>query len=94
MLGVDWARRHPQAIRGIAYLETLVAPLRSDSANAPDPALFGPLRGPEGESLVLQDNIFLEQVLPAGTQRTLSTAEMDAYRRPFREAGEGRRPPS
>jgi haloalkane dehalogenase len=92
VLAVDWARRHPQAVRGIAYLETLVAPVRGDSANAPDPALFGPLRGPEGESLVLRDNVFLEQVLPAGTQRELSRAEMDAYRRPFREPGEGRRP--
>jgi haloalkane dehalogenase len=92
VLGVDWARRHPQAVRGIAYLETLVAPVRSDSANAPDPAFFAPLRTPRGESLVLQDNAFIEQILPAGTQRPLRQEEMDAYRRPFRDAGEGRRP--
>lgn len=30
VLAVDWARRHPDAVRGIAYLETLVAPVASD----------------------------------------------------------------
>ena len=45
VLAVDWARRHPDAVRGIAYLETLVAPVSWAGPNAPDPALFGPLRG-------------------------------------------------
>ena len=92
VLAVDWARRHPSAVRGIAYLETLVAPVSASSADAPDPAFFGPLRSPAGEQLVLQNNVFVEQVLPAGTQRQLTAEEMDAYRRPYREPGEGRRP--
>jgi len=92
VLGIDWARRHPQAVRGIAYLETLVAPVTSDGPNAPDPAFFGPLRTPEGEKLVLQDNAFVEHVLPAGTQRSLAGHDMAAYRRPYLQAGESRRP--
>ena len=72
VLAVDWARRHPGAVRGIAYLETLTAPVSWTSANAPDPALFGPLRGPEGERLVLDENVFVEKVLPAGTLRRLT----------------------
>src|SRR5690349_13377558 len=92
VLAMDWARRHPAAVRGIAYLETLVAPISSTSPNAPDPAFFGPLRTSAGERLVLQQNVFVEQVLPAGTQRPLSQDDMDVYRRPYLEPGEGRRP--
>ena len=92
VLAMDWARRHPDAVRGLAYLETLVAPLSWADPEAPDRALFGPLRGPEGERLVLAENLFVEKVLPAGTLRRLTDEEMDAYRAPFREPGESRRP--
>lgn len=91
VLAIDWARRHPSHVRGIAYLETLVAPVTSDSPNAPEPSLFGPLRGPDGERLVLDENIFVEVVLPAGTMREFSAAELAAYRAPFRDRGEPRR---
>ncbi|GAB3827382.1 haloalkane dehalogenase [Kribbella italica] len=92
VLGIDWCRRHPDAVRGIAYLETLAAPVAADSENAPDPELFGPLRGPAGETLVLDDNFFVEKVLPAGIQRTLAPDEMAAYRTPYEQPGESRRP--
>ena len=92
VLGVDWARRHPGAVRGIAYLETLVAPVSWHGENTPDPALFGPLRTDAGEELVLRDNVFVEKVLPAGTQRALGDDEMAAYRAPYLEPGESRRP--
>jgi haloalkane dehalogenase len=81
VLGIDWARRHPNAVRGIAYMETLVAPVSWNGENAPDPELFGPLRTGAGEQLVLGDNVFVEKVLPAGTQR-LTDDEMAAYRAP------------
>jgi haloalkane dehalogenase len=58
----------------------------------PDPALFGPLRGPDGERLVLAENVFVEKVLPAGTLRELTAEKMDGYRSPYREPGESRRP--
>ena len=91
VLGMDWARRHPAAVRGLVYLETLVAPVSWAGANAPDPDLFRPLRGPEGERLVLGENVFVEKVLPAGTVRRLGAAEMQTYRAPYREPGESRR---
>src|SRR5262249_9602404 len=50
------------------------------------------LRSEAGEAMVLKDNFFVEQVLPKAVLRTLSSAEMEAYRRPFAEPGEGRRP--
>ena len=92
VLAVDWARRHPDAVRGIAYLETLVAPVTWDSPNAPAPDLFRPLRGPEGERMVLEENVFVETVLPAGTLREFEPSELAAYRAPYLEPGESRRP--
>ena len=69
-----------------------MAPVTSDSPNAPDPVLFDRLRGPDGERLVLEENFFVEKVLPAGTMRRYSTEELAAYRAPYAEPGESRRP--
>ncbi len=46
----------------------------------------------QDQELVLQDNVFVEQVLPGAILRPLSEAEMAAYREPFLAAGEARRP--
>ncbi|MFI6675122.1 haloalkane dehalogenase [Kribbella sp. NPDC050470] len=92
VLATDWARRHADAVRGIAYLETLVAPVTWDSPNAPAPELFRRLRSPEGEQLVLEQNVFVETVLPSGILRELTPDEHATYRAPFAEAGESRRP--
>src|SRR3954453_13885625 len=69
VLGIDWARRPPDAARGIAYRETLVSPVSRHGENAPDPELFRPLRSDADERLVLRDSVFVETVLGAGTQR-------------------------
>jgi len=42
--------------------------------------------------MILDHNLFVEQVLPNALLRTLEPAEMAEYRRPFEAAGEGRRP--
>jgi haloalkane dehalogenase len=90
-LGFDWARRHPDAIAGIAYLESIVRPFTWAS--------FGQLadtfrawRSPEGEKLVLDQNSFVEGMLPNGVIRELTDAEAAEYQRPFERAGEDRRP--
>ena len=50
------------------------------------------LRSEAGEAMVLQDNFFVEKILPGAILRKLSDEEMAQYRRPFAEPGEGRRP--
>src|SRR3546814_9443874 len=57
-----------------------------------DRDLFQAFRSQAGEELVLQDNVFVEQVLPGLILRPLSEAEMAAYREPFLAAGEARQP--
>ncbi len=91
-LGIDWARRHADRVRAIAYMEGLVAPL--SWADWPEAArgIFEAMRGPAGEELVLQRNIFVENILPAGVLRGLREEEMAVYRRPFARPGEDRRP--
>jgi haloalkane dehalogenase len=42
--------------------------------------------------MVLQNNYFVEEILPNAILRKLSSEEMAEYRRPFAELGEGRRP--
>lgn len=42
--------------------------------------------------MVLEQNIFVERVLPALTRRRLGDEEMDHYRQPFLDPGEHRRP--
>ncbi len=91
-LGFDWAYRHPERVKAIAYMEGIVTPLSwSDWPEAIRP-VFSALRSPAGEELVLEKNIFVEKILPAGVLRGLSEAEMAVYRRPYLTPGESRRP--
>ena len=46
------------------------------------------VRSSAGETLVLDENMFIEKMLRGVTQRTLSADEMAEYRRPFLEAGD------
>jgi haloalkane dehalogenase len=92
-LGFDWASRHRDAIRGIAYMEAIVMPLPGwDDWPPPVRPVFQAFRSAAGEQLVLEQNAFVEQVLPGAILRKLSDAEMAEYRRPFVTPGEDRRP--
>jgi haloalkane dehalogenase len=92
-LGFDWANRHRDAVKGIAYMEAIVAPVPSwDDWPEPVRPVFQGFRSPAGEKMVLEQNFFVEQVLPGAILRKLDDAEMDEYRRPFASAGEDRRP--
>ncbi|MED5261847.1 MAG: haloalkane dehalogenase, partial [Myxococcota bacterium] len=91
-LGFHWAERHRERIKGIAYMEAIVAPLTWDDWPPPVKPVFQGFRSPAGESMVLENNAFVEQVLPGAVIREMTDAEMEVYRRPFTEAGESRRP--
>lgn len=92
-LGFDWARRHPDRVKGIAYMEAIVRPIPSWD-NWPEAArqVFQGFRSPAGEDMVLEKNLFVERVLPGSVLRGLTDEEMAVYRRPFATAGEDRRP--
>ncbi len=91
-LGFDWANRHRDAVKGIAYMEALVRPVGWDDWSKEATPVFQGFRSPAGESMVLEKNIFVERVLPGSVLRGLTDDEMAVYRRPFAAAGEDRRP--
>jgi haloalkane dehalogenase len=91
-LGFDWANQHRDRVQGIAFMEAIVTPIRwSDFPNNVREVFQG-FRSPDGEKMVLEQNLFVESVLPAQMRRTLSDEEMDHYRAPFANPGEDRRP--
>jgi haloalkane dehalogenase len=91
-LGFDWSYRHPDAVKGIAYMEAIVK--SGTWSEMPEPArkIFQALRSPAGEQMVLEQNSFIEFNLPNTILRSLTEEEMNNYRRPFAEPGEARRP--
>jgi haloalkane dehalogenase len=91
-LGFHWANRHRDAVKGIAYMETLVRPRLWGEWDERVRALFQALHSPAGETMVLEHNFFVESMLPRLVLRPLTAEEMEQYRRPFAEPGEGRRP--
>ena len=91
-LGFDWARRHPGAVKAIAYMEGIVRPVSWEDWPEAITPLFQGFRSDAGEAMVLQKNVFVEKVLPGSVLRGLTEAEMEVYRRPFAQAGEDRRP--
>jgi haloalkane dehalogenase len=90
-LGFDWANRHRDAVKGIAYMEAMVGRQYWDHWDkfGMRPVLQA-LRSEAGEQMVLQDNFFIEKVLRGAMLRKLSDEEMAEYRRPFAEPGESR----
>jgi haloalkane dehalogenase len=91
-LGFDWANRHPEQVKGICYMEAIVQPMEWDEWPGAARGVFEGFRSPAGEDMVLEKNIFVENVLPGSIIRDLDDAEMAVYRRPFTQAGEDRRP--
>jgi haloalkane dehalogenase len=91
-LGFDWANRHRDAVKGIAYMEGIVRPVSWEEWPEAARGVFQGFRSSAGEEMVLDKNTFVERVLPGSVLRDLSEEEMAVYRRPFQNSGEDRRP--
>ena len=91
-LGFHWAFRHPDRIKGLAYVEALVRPVTWEEWPEGARRVFQGFRSPAGEEMVLTNNVFVERVLPGSTLKGISDEAMQVYRRPYLEPGESRRP--
>ena len=91
-LGFDWARRHPKAVKGIAYMEAIVRPVTWMEWPEAARNIFQAMRSKAGEEIVLTKNVFVERILPSAILRNLTDEEMEEYRRPYIKPGESRRP--
>ena len=93
-LAFHLAARRPEFVRGLAFFEFIWA-MPTWEEFARDTAareIFGKFRTPgEGERLILEENAFVERVLPGSIVRKLTGEEMAVYRAPF-STPESRRP--
>jgi len=89
-LGFDWARRHPDRVKAIVYMEGIVRPFLSwDEWPAVTRAFFQGQRAAAGEDLILQKNLFIEYLL---LLRGIPKEAIEVYRRHFRNPGASRQP--
>src|SRR5258708_12624486 len=91
-LGFDWAYRNQQRVRAIAYMETFVAPLTLDDLPESFHPTLNAVRSLEGEALVLDENMFIQKMLPGVTPRTLSVHAIADYRPPSFSSSDARSP--
>ena len=91
-LGFHWAKRNPERVKGIVYMEAIVRPVTWEEWPEASRNLFQGFRSPAGEEIVIEKNVFVERVLPGSVLRGLTEEEMEVYRRPYLEVGESRRP--
>lgn len=92
-IALDRLRRHPGDVRAVAMMEGHLRPLASwDAFDEGGRQLFQQLRAPgTGERMVLEENFFLDTLLPAGLVTAISPTQLAAYRSPYPDAA-SRRP--
>jgi len=82
-LGFYWASRHPERVHAIAYMESILFPREWEDLPQSRAPLFRDLRAEKGEHMILDENFFIEVLLPKLVIRSLGEKEMNTYRRPF-----------
>ena len=86
-LGFHYTSRHEVNVKGIAFMEAVLMPVPSWEVLPEDSrTLFQAFRTPEvGWDLIVNQNVFVEQVIPNLIVRKLTEAEMNHYREPFKD---------
>ena len=91
-LAFDWGRRHPGAVKGVVYMETIVTTLGWDDWPESARSIFQAMRSDAGEEIILEKNVFVERILPASVLDVMAEEVLDVYRKPYLQPGESRRP--
>ena len=81
VLGFDYAVEHDDNVVGIAFMESIIPPRFPSSE--PMGGALGTYRTDAGEELILEQNQFVEQILPGSVIRALTDEEMAYYRAPY-----------
>lgn len=84
-LGFHYARRHEDNVKALAFMEAILAPVPSWGDLPSDfQQIFKMFRTPEvGWNMIVNQNFFVEKILPGSVVRALTDKEMDRYREPF-----------
>jgi haloalkane dehalogenase len=85
-LGFDWAYRHKGRVAGFAFME-LVRPFPTwDEAAKGKAETFNAFRDPAlGRKLIIEQNAFINVMLPRGSVRTLTSIEKEYYAAPYQD---------
>jgi haloalkane dehalogenase len=90
-LGLYYAQRYELNVKALCLME-FIRPMTWNEWQEPGRSLFQAFRNPHiGWDLIVNKNVFVEQVLPHSIVRKLSDTEMNQYRAPFMNP-EHRRP--
>ena len=84
-LGFHYAMRHEANVKAIAFMEAVMMPIPSwDVFPEEFRPTFQAFRTPDvGWDMIVNQHMFVEQILPSLVARTLTDAEMDHYRAPY-----------
>jgi len=83
-VGLDYAARHPENVRALAFMEAVIKPMSLADADMATRYLFGRLRdADDNQAIIVERNYFVERMLPMMSGRALSDEEMAHYRAPF-----------
>jgi len=84
-LGFHWAKQNADKVKAIAFMEAIVSVVPSWDAFPDDfRELFQAFRTDGvGQQMIMEKNMFVEQVLPGAVVRGLTDDEMAVYRAPY-----------
>lgn len=86
-LGLHYAQLNPDNIKAIVTMESIIAPLipakNYDALPTHLSNYFRTTRAPDSDRKLIEDNYFVEGILPDFTVRPLSEATHNVYRAPF-----------
>ena len=75
---MHYATRHEDNVKGIAFMEAILMPISWDMFPEAGRVMFQGFRTPEvGWDMIINQNMFVEQVLPASVVRDLTEDEME-----------------
>ncbi len=91
-MGFQYARENSNKIKSITFMEAIVMPLTWDQWPENARNIFQLMRSDAGEEIVLEKNVFVERILLNDSADGFTDEEKAEYIRPFKNAGEDRRP--
>ena len=83
-LGISYARRHPDNVRGIAFMEAMLKPMTWREMNPLQRFMFKRMRdSKKGDRMNRDKNFFVKRMMPTMVSRKLTAQEKAAYAEPY-----------
>ncbi len=88
--GMEYTVDHPENVRGVCYAEALMSPRYpiddTETYGQECPGvlnMYRTMQSDAGEDIAINQNLFIERVMPEHIYRNMTQAEMMHYREPF-----------